>query len=102
MGCEDLHVYDHKALSCPINTERRVDAWRGDYRLVLMTIDSPVDFTTANIIGSASISIPLYDFNKPFHCPGCIGNGCKVVLESAVDEREIVRAFQRIKITPVP
>ncbi len=103
MGREqDLYACDHKVLGCPQNPEKQVDAWLSDNRLVLMTIDSPVDPTTATIIGSATISIPLLDFNRSFQCPGCIGNGCDVILGSATKAKEIPGAFQSIEIVPVP
>jgi hypothetical protein len=103
MGRErKFQVYDHKMLDCPLNPDKKVGAWRAEDRSVLLTVDSSVDPSVVNIIGSAMSSVPPMDVNKPFRCPECTGNGCQVVLDRAVTAGDIPQAFQSIKIVPVP
>ena len=103
MGREQkFKIYDHKVMDCPKDPEKHVYAWLGDNRSVLLTVDPLVEPSEENITGSAMIPASLFNFNRPFQCPGCRGNGCDVVLEDATNPREIVRSFRSIKIVPVP
>ncbi len=80
-----------------------MNAWRSDNRLVLITTEVQDGDTPAILIETATISsIQQLHPTRPFQCPGCAGNGCKVVLGSATKAKKIPGAFRSIEIVPVP